>query len=1023
MLLLSPESSRRRHFRRFAAAAIPPLVLGLIGVGVVAKVGDDKSAETAYGNAPVASEPVAAKVRLITGDVVRVAADGSVGGIEAGPRSDGTSPRFSTWTKDSHTFVFPSDVIGLIGDSLDRALFDVTELASYERRSRETTVPVIVQTNQPAAQSLDLAELGVEVERTLETIPAQAGEALADTDTGPAPAWDLIEAAAEPAADSPVEKVWLNREVKVEPLEDGDGGLQLLEPGETPEWMELIGADSAWDGSGLTGEGITVAVADTGIDFEHADLAGQQAPGEYEADFTGSDSASDEQGHGTFVASEIAGTGAAHAGVYKGVAPGAKLLNARVLDAEGSGDNAGIMAGIEWAAEQGADIINLSLGDWFYGDGTSLFDVFVDDISAEYGCLIVAAAGNDYYYQAISSPASANSALAVGATTQDGEWAAFSSGGPRRGDGAVKPEVVAPGIGTQVVDEETGEITEWPGIVGAAVGPENGYIEEAGTSMSAPLVAGAAALLLEADGTLDNDALRAKLMGSAKPMPDGSSVFAQGAGLIDIPAALDQTVTADKTELNLGAQPYPQSEVTAELTFTNSSPAAVTIDGALTFVKSVGPAEPDPYDYESGATESPWGDISDLEIGELSQEHITVSPSVVGPGATVTVNVSIDAGAFGAGYIGGYVWAKDSADALAATVPIGLANEPQKHTLTVDATGRSGQPLDQADQEYGNVEVFDFDYGFSHAVPLNESGTGSVDLVDGRYVVSGYAESPNELGGSDSTLLTAPLMEVDSDTTVELDGSPAELVSVPLSQPVEGAIVAQASVTEETEESWMRYGVGVIAEVGPQARERLYITPVEDAEGTWEWTYIASAALAEPRLEAALDACGTEPLTVLDTNYLTPFGHQALTVVDAAGGAIAPSSAADQAVLVRFDEGILDVETNDQLYETLDQLSDLVEQAQDGDYAALVIASADPWLAQILAFSAVDYRAFLGLDTTIPVLAVSEETADQVEANDGKLYLLTRSPGYVYELSQALDPAAGPYELDTSSEALATVTV
>ena len=119
-----------------------------------------------------------------------------------------------------------------------------------------------------------------------------------------------------------------------------------------------IGGPAAWE-RGLTGKGVKIAVLDSGIDPNHADFTGRIGA---QQNFTDTADTVDHHGHGTHVASIAAGTGAASGGKYKGVAPDATLLVGKVLDDTGSGSFSGIIAGMEWAAAQGADVVNMSLG-------------------------------------------------------------------------------------------------------------------------------------------------------------------------------------------------------------------------------------------------------------------------------------------------------------------------------------------------------------------------------------------------------------------------------------------------------------------------------------------------------------------------------------------------------------------------------------------------------------------------------------------------------------------------------------
>jgi len=151
-----------------------------------------------------------------------------------------------------------------------------------------------------------------------------------------------------------------------------------------------IGAPVAW-AKGYTGKGIKVAVLDTGVDTTHPDLKTQVTAAK---NFTSARDTSDHFGHGTHVASIIAGTGAKSGGKYKGVAPGARILNGKVLDDDGTGDDSSIIAGMEWAAQQGADIVNLSLGG-ADTPGVDPLEAEVNKLSEQKGILFAIAAGNE----------------------------------------------------------------------------------------------------------------------------------------------------------------------------------------------------------------------------------------------------------------------------------------------------------------------------------------------------------------------------------------------------------------------------------------------------------------------------------------------------------------------------------------------------------------------------------------------------------------------------------------------------
>ena len=126
-------------------------------------------------------------------------------------------------------------------------------------------------------------------------------------------------------------------------------------------WLDvsvpLIGAPQVW-AAGYTGKGVVVAVVDTGVDVNHPDLAGRVT---LTKDFSG-EGFKDNHGHGTHVAGISAGNGTASGGKYKGVAPEATIYAAKVLKGDGSGLMSDVMAGVEWAVQQHAQVINLSLG-------------------------------------------------------------------------------------------------------------------------------------------------------------------------------------------------------------------------------------------------------------------------------------------------------------------------------------------------------------------------------------------------------------------------------------------------------------------------------------------------------------------------------------------------------------------------------------------------------------------------------------------------------------------------------------
>ncbi|WP_343230392.1 S8 family peptidase [Salinilacihabitans rarus] len=238
----------------------------------------------------------------------------------------------------------------------------------------------------------------------------------------------------------------------------------------TPYGIETVRADVAHDG-GYTGDGADVAVIDTGIDEDHPDLEANLGAG---ADFTGTGSWDDDNGHGTHCAGTVAAVDN-NEGVV-GVAPEATLHAAKVLDSQGSGYYDDIAAGIEWTADQGYDVGSMSLG----GSASSVVEDAVQYADSE-GVLLVAAAGNDGpCSDCVSHPAAYPEVVAVSATDENDDLASFSSTGP-------EIEIAAPGAGVYSTYND------------------GGYNTLDGTSMACPHVAGGGAVLI-ANGASASDA-------------------------------------------------------------------------------------------------------------------------------------------------------------------------------------------------------------------------------------------------------------------------------------------------------------------------------------------------------------------------------------------------------------------------------------------------------------------------------------------------------------------------------------
>jgi len=333
--------------------------------------------------------------------------------------------------------------------------------------------------------------------------------------------------------------------------------------------LKIIGADVAHQ-RGLMGTGVRIAVVDTGIDSNHPDLAGRVIAAK---NFSTDRDTIDHFGHGTHVASIAAGTGAASDGKYEGVAPGALLINAKALNSGGGGTIGGIMQAMEWAADQGAKVINMSLGAG-QSDGKDALSLEVDAISQQKGVLFAIAAGNAGTSQKVSTPAAADMSLAVGAIDKSSTLAWFSSRGPRYRDMALKPDVVAPGVD----------------IMAARANPGSGdpYISHSGTSMAAPMAAGSAALVWQLHPDWTGQQVKDALMSSATPIGETCQVsaFDQGDGVVSLANIVNQAAIMDPGSVSFGLVSKGMAKQTARITNISDHPLSLTPQAALCPSKS-----------------------------------------------------------------------------------------------------------------------------------------------------------------------------------------------------------------------------------------------------------------------------------------------------------------------------------------------------------------------------------------------------------------------------------------------------
>jgi subtilisin family serine protease len=271
-------------------------------------------------------------------------------------------------------------------------------------------------------------------------------------------------------------------------------GAGTKDPYLAKQWgLEKIRAEGAWKVS--TGKGALIAVVDTGVDLKHPDLARKLVvrPDADMVDPKGADGALDENGHGTHVAG-IAGAITNNGVGVAGTAPGAKILPVRVLDAEGSGATDQVADGIRYAADHGADVINLSLG--FLSGVGEVVNLLGDldpvheavDHAHSKGAVVIAAAGNDAF-PLCAQPASHPNVLCVGATDSRDLKSWFSNFDVTMS----RRFIVAPGGESLTCDGDV--FSTYLRSAESACSEEPGYDALAGTSMATPFVSGVAALL------------------------------------------------------------------------------------------------------------------------------------------------------------------------------------------------------------------------------------------------------------------------------------------------------------------------------------------------------------------------------------------------------------------------------------------------------------------------------------------------------------------------------------------------
>ncbi|GAA4005980.1 S8 family serine peptidase [Allokutzneria multivorans] len=694
-------------------------------------------AALATGVVPANASPApqsTSSVTLVTGDQVQL----EHGRVTVRPAPGRGHIRFLQSTEGrGDRVVVPVDVAESVRSGrLDRRLFNVSRLVAmgFDDRARPD-LPLIVEPT--AARALPRAE---------RELPSIGGLAVRTRKADSARTWSGL-------AQS---RVWLDAPVRAA----------------LDRSTVQIGAPVAWK-AGHTGKGVTVAVLDTGMDAEHPDLARRIAGAK---DFTSSASGTDDrEGHGTHVASTAAR-----------VAPDSVLLNAKVLGDDGGGSESAIIAGMEWAVAQGARVVNMSLGGP-PTNGKDPMSLAVNQLTERTGALFVAATGNAGQAEAVMSPAVADAALAVGAVDANEALAPFSNTGPRSGDDGLKPDITAPGVGI-VAARARNSTPEEP------VGDR--YARLSGTSMAAPHVAGAAAVVAAQHPDWRADRIKAALMSTARPNAK-LAVHEQGAGRLDVGRASTQTVHATPASIHSGIAKWPHGDDVPSkttVTYHNSGSAPLVLDLA-----------PD--------VKAPQGMFT-------VQPRRIIVPARGSANAVLTVDTRVSAqdGRYGGALVA-------TGGEVSLRTPVGVTREIESYDLKITVLDRQGKRTEKA-----SIYLDELDRGTKY-----QPEQGVVRLPKGRYFLQASTWAEQEI-----SLFAEPTLVLDKNTELVLDAREAKPV---------GSTVDKRSAKEfKARVHFQRTSASdpVVGGVIGETLAKTFVRPSTTSAPPGQFTFTVEQLLAEP---------------------------------------------------------------------------------------------------------------------------------------------------------------------------------
>ncbi|MGW1091979.1 S8 family peptidase [Streptomyces sp. NPDC002596] len=824
----------RRFGRRLAVAAAGITVLGTVMSSTAANASNPTPAPSSLTslNLPAsvhdsllqaaAGNRADLSLTLVTGDKVQIGITEDrkpvVREIVPATRPGNESVLFHTVTRNDQVYVVPEDALSLLrADVLDWELFNLAKLADWAAEGRTGEVPVITEYSGKASARTAATAAGTTAKTVLPSINARSmsikgngqwwrevrkkntGKSAASLATGPL---------------AGVGKVWLDELTK----------LQL------DQSVPQIGAPAAWE-RGYDGSNVKVTVLDSGVDATHPDLAGRIAEA---VDFTNSPKgAVDEHGHGTHVASTIAGTGQASDGLRRGVAPGAKLSIGRVCGPDGSCAGSAVIAGMEWAAKSGADVVNMSLGG-APSDGKDVLSQTVNTLSRTYGTLFVIAAGNaGPDSETVGSPGAADEALTVAAVDKSDQMARFSSRGPRVGDGAVKPDISAPGVAIVAARAK-----------GTAMGKpvDDYYTSASGTSMATPHMAGAAAIVAQQHPDFTGRQIKSLLMATSKDL--GHDLFAQGAGRVDVARAVDPRITPE-ANLNFGRAEYPHSPVPKTVTYTNWTDEPITLTLSASASQAGKPA--------------PEG------LFTLSADQVTVpAKGTADVAVTMDGRVVDSSGQYGA--YAGVLTAKDSAGAVLGSTRISTYVEPIRHDLNIKII----PPAGATDVSYGSAIIVpvDEDKLGLYETPLTVPGGETIKArVFTGTVTAALAVTWRDAAGElQKAAPMVPEVEVTGATTVELDLRKLKPVRVNTPEPTETYAATFKTQRTSVDGDW-GITASLSTEYGP-GEPGWWVLPTTGEVSLGTLDFFSRHVLVPPSV--TMKVAGNGDAFDLDARYATP---------------------------------------------------------------------------------------------------------------------------------------------------------